>query len=310
MRFTPPALALTLLVTACNTGDRYNQGDDFALDDTGDSGSTTSDGGSSGDGGGDGGDTDGGGTDGGGTDGGGSDGGGGDGGGPDYCHNDYDPLHETGWTKTFTATFSVLGDASATGTATESGLGMTTLPDGTEGYAYTDSITGTNETFDVTTYVACDPGSDEGMFVVGWAGLYSAYGFVTMDIDASLEPGRPYLPPQYALGSVGSWDYAYNLYVDTTDPSTGTPTSYLTQTSGTYNEAGFQDITLFNGETVSAYKVVNTYTQVSDLGTVNGYIESYWVKGLGLVKEVHLNMDTGATIASKDLTSYTGLTID
>lgn len=71
-----------------------------------------------------------------------------------------------------------------------------------------------------------------------------------------------------------------------------------------------QDITLFNGETVTAYKLVNSYSQAGSTGTTNGYIEQWWVRGLGLVKENHINMDTGAQIASKELTSYTGLSID
>ncbi len=308
MRTVPTVLGLGLLLTACDTGNRYDQGGDLGVDDDSgnwDNGYTT-DGGAD-----DGGSEDGGSSDGGSSDGGSSDGGSGDGGGPGYCHHDYHPLHETGWTKTFSATFSFIGDANSTGTATESSFGITTLPDGTEGYSYLDETTVSGgESYSVTTYVACDPGSEEGMFVVAWDGSYDFGGFLAYTVDATLSsPGRQYLPPEYALGAVGSWDYSYSLNIDAVD-GTGKSSPNPYTVTGSYAEAGIQSYTLFNGETVDAYKLVNTYQQVGQLGTVNGYIEQWWVKGLGLVKEVHLDMDTGSTIASKELTSYSGLTID
>lgn len=191
-----PSLALAALLVGC--GGSLNQGIDFPSNDTGDTG-TASDGGADGgsdgggDGGGDGGD--------GGGDGGSPGDGGGDGGdtGPDYCHNDYHPLHETGWSKTYTATFSFTGTAGTVGTATEAGFGRVTLPDGTEGYAYQDTVAiSGGESYDVTTYVACDPPGEEGMFVIGWEGTYemSLLGFpMPYTVDATLNPGRQYLPP-------------------------------------------------------------------------------------------------------------------
>ncbi|MCK6507975.1 hypothetical protein L6R53_32180 [Myxococcota bacterium] len=303
LRLAPALLALL----ACTRGNPYNQGLDPTLDDTG-TGST--DGGTAGDGGG----SDGGGGDGG-TDGGGTDGGGGDGGGAtggSDCPHDYHPLATPGWTKTYDATFSFSGQA-AKGTATEMGLGATTLPDGSSGWAYQDATTTSGESYDVTTYVGCNVGGDEGMFVVGWEGSYDMLigGFLAMPyaVDAELSPARKYLPAGYELGAVGSWSYVYTLNVLATG-DTGGPQSNPYSISGAYAEAGFQDITLFDGTTVNAYKLVNTYTKTDQTGqAVNGYIEQWWVRGLGLVKETHVNMDTGSEIASKTLTGYTGLSV-
>lgn len=294
-------LALAGLLLACDGGNRFNQGLDPTIDDTGTAGS---DGGSVADGGGV---TDGG-ADGGGVEDGGSPDGGGTGG--LGCPNDYHPLGTPGWTKTYSASFSWSGEA-AEGTATESGLGAQTLPDGSSGWAYQDSTSTSAEGYDVTTYVGCDLNGDEGMFIVGWEGSYQASlgGFpLPFDVDARLSPARKYLPAGYELGAVGSWSYSYTLDL-TYQGDSGGPTSQPYTIAGTYAEAGFQELTLFDNTTVQAYKLVNTYAKTDTTATVNGYIEQWWVKGLGLVKENHVNMDTGATIASKTLSSYSGLSI-
>ncbi|NOY25983.1 MAG: hypothetical protein GXP62_08945, partial [Oligoflexia bacterium] len=246
------------------------------------------------------------------TDGGG-DAGGGDAGatGGGNCPNNYDPMGAAGWTKTYSASFTWSGDTASSGTATETGLGPQTLVDGSSGYAYTDSISTSGESYAVTTYVGCDRDGDEGMFIVAWDGTYDGNmsGIpIAVDVNADLTPPRKYLPAGYQLGALGSWDYSYSLNL-TYQMDTGAPTSSPYTIYGSYVEAGFTDLTLFDGTTVSAYKLVNTYTKNDGTTETNGYIEQYWVAGLGLVQETHVNMDTGATIASKVLTGYSGLTI-
>lgn len=294
----PSLLVTGLLLSSCALRKDY-------LPDTGDTGTTgTTDGGA--DGGGDGG---------GGGDAGGTDGGGGDGGGSGLsgCPHAYHPLSSSGWSKTFTASFSASGGTASSGTATEQGLGSRTLPDGSSGWAYRDSTSTSGESYDVTTYVGCDKNGDEGMFIVAWDGnLTTSIGGVssaTYSVDASLSSPRKYLPSADELGSLGAWAFSYTLAVDATD-SSGQVTTNNYSITGTYTEGGTSSLTLFDGTSVSAYRLINTYSKVDSTGqTVNGYIEQYWVKGLGLVKEVHVNADTGATIASKTLSAYSGLSV-
>ena len=68
-------------------------------------------------------------------------------------------------------------------------------------------------------------------------------------------------------------------------------------------------ITLFDGSTVEAYKVVNTFTITSDTEVQEGYVEQYWVRGLGMVKEIYIDAATQAVHMSKDLSGYSGLSV-
>ena len=128
-----------------------------------------------------------------------------------------------------------------------------------------------------------------------------------------LNPPRRYLSPEFAVGGEGGWSYSYTLNINAVDPNFGPmPQTWLA--NGAYADLGTEELTLQTGDTVSAYKVSNTYTiedQSNPLGgeTTEAYMEQWWVKGLGLVKEVHIDAG-GATLLSKDLISYTGLTIE
>ncbi len=301
-----PRLSLfaLLLLSACAIRKDY-------LPETSDTGDTGDDGGTE-DGGGDDGGIDGDGGGDGGSDGG-DDGGGGGSTGGDSCPNLYHPLDESGWSKTFSASFSGSGGTAESGTATEQGLGARTLPDGSAGWAYKDTTTTAGESYDVTTYVGCNLSGDEGMFIVGWDGTYTMLvgGFYAMSysVEASLSSPRKYLPAGGEIGAVGAWSFNYTLSVQATDAE-GAVTSNPYSMAGDYTEGGFTSLTLFDGTTVNAYRLINIYSKVDNTGkTVNGYIEQHWVKGLGLVKETHVDADTGATIASKTLTAYSGLSV-
>lgn len=296
-RYVGSLLAASLLLGACS-GASYNQGGDF----DGVPGDDTSGGGEGGDeGGAD--DTAGSGT---------GDDGDDSGDGPTLCSNAWHPIHESGWEKSFDVSYR--GNA---GTGTEIGKGGEN-----DLYVYQDTVSVTTtlgeDGWDVNVTAACDPQGEEGMFVVSYAGVahYSLgdWGFditIPSDIEATLTPQRQYLPPEYALGATGSWEYSYALTI-LSEADTGNTTLEYT-VSGAYAEVGFQDITLFDGSTVEAYKLTNTYaqTQTGDLGdtTVNGYVEQFWVKGLGLVRENHVDSDSGEEILSRELTGYTGLTV-
>jgi hypothetical protein len=72
------------------------------------------------------------------------------------------------------------------------------------------------------------------------------------------------------------------------------------------------ELTLFDGTTVSAYKLTNNSLIISDSGFGTSeqdiYIEQYWVKGLGMVKETFEDQTEGTILMTKELSAYSGLT--
>jgi hypothetical protein len=307
-------LSIAILASACAGGNRYNQGYDLGSgEDTGDTDSTTDDTGS-GDDGGDEGSDDGG-------DEGGSDGGdeGGDDGGTtevDYCHNMYHPIHQTGWTKEY---YAVYNDEEAE--AATYGLTPLSTEEGSETFQYRDVVAvPSGESYDVTLTVTCDPSGGEGLFMDAWSGEinYIISDLLpiasTYSVEATVSSPRQYLPPEYAIGAVGNWDYSYSLSILASEGSGSTPTEVLYEVEGTYAEVGFEEFTLYDGTTVEAYKLTNSYTMVEEglFGdtVTTGFIEQHFVKGLGLVKEKHSDSENGSIILLKSLTSYSGLEIE
>jgi hypothetical protein len=311
-------LSLVLWTAACTGGNRYNQGYDLG-DDTGEPDSGEGEGGddSSDEGSDDGGD-DGGDESGEESGDGGSDDGGDDSGNTstDYCHNMYHPVHLSGWTKDY---YAVYNDEEAESQTI--GLAPLSTEEGSETFQYRDVVeTPSGESYDVTLTVTCDPGGTEGMFLNSWEGdvnyivseLFPVASPYT--VDATLSTPRQYLPPEYALGAVGNWDYAYTLMIMSADEGGGTPTETIYTVDGTYAEVGFEEFILFDGTTVDAYKLSNTYSMTESglFGdtVTTGFIEQHFVKGLGLVKEKHSDSENGSIILLKSLTGYSGLEIE
>ena len=146
----------------------------------------------------------------------------------------------------------------------------TTTYNGVDAYAYQDVLTTDNGSgWDVVSYVACDYQGDEGMFLMGWEGASNEVselipGFPitnTYNIVASLSVPRRYMSPEYAVGYEGTWSYNYTLNM--TVDFQGTPTPVTQPTQGSYSDAGFQEVVLFDGQTVMAYKSVNQF-EISD----------------------------------------------
>ena len=227
---------------------------------------------------------------------------------PKDCTNAWHPVDQSGWTKTFTAYYE-----GSTGTATEVGLGPSNGPDGEFYFQYQDTIANTaGSGYDTTVTVACDLGADEGMFMIGWSGSYTylLFDFIpTTDlVDATHSNPRRYLSPEWAINSEGSWDYKYALNITQTSAAGGKPTQVVQNVSGTYADAGMSELTLFDGTVVEAYKITNNCLITTDFGEQDGYIEQYWVKGLGMVKEVFEDQTEGTVLMEKELSGYTGLT--
>ncbi len=231
---------------------------------------------------------------------------------PELCKTDYQPIHEGGWTKTFLASFE-----GKTAQAQIQALGETTF-NGNTVYAYKDVITDENQGgWDVTSYVSCD--EETGLTLVGWSGVSTEMlelipGFPipqVRNIEATLNPGRNYLPAEFATGGLGSWEYNYSLDMMVDDNSGNGPQPFSQQMSGRFDEYGLDnELTLFDGTVVSAYKINNSFSITDSFGQLQeGYIEQYWVKGLGMVKETYINPADQSVILSKELSAYTGLSV-
>ena len=65
-----------------------------------------------------------------------------------------------------------------------------------------------------------------------------------------------------------------------------------------------------DGQEVEAYKLVHSFDLIIEDGdTAQEYIEQYWVKGLGLVKEIYINPIDYSERIAKELSEYSELEI-
>lgn len=233
---------------------------------------------------------------------------------PGFCTHSYFPVHESGWRKDFRVKYK--GEV---GSGTEEAVGGTTLSNGQDGWVYRETFSTTGLSYDLNMTVGCDTeSSEEGMFLYAYDGTVNLTVFdllpVTIGTDAALNPNRRFLPPEYAVGSVGSWAYSYTNVVTTTMDS-GAPQAQNLSVQGSFSEAGVASLALETGETVQAYKLINQFTTSGDLFgapiPTEGYIETWYAPGLGLVKEItYDNADTSTPLFEKDLVSYSGLTAE
>lgn len=241
-------------------------------------------------------------------------------GGPTACENMWDPVHVPGWSKSFAVTYQ-----GGTGTGTMTSLGP--IPDHAmsasgDVYGVLENVTTSSGGYDLTFSIGCDT-DGEGLFVHDYDGDFETILFeilpITGGYSSNLSPGRQYLPPEDWVGTVGAWNYSYvsTMTVSMADPTTGTETPQTSPVTftGTMQEAGFTEIVLATGETVEAYKIINSFTSSGfpPFGVTvpaEGYFETWYVKGLGLVKEASYdNANPSVPLLTKELASYSGLTV-
>jgi len=110
------------------------------------------------------------------------------------------------------------------------------------------------------------------------------------------------------IGTGDSWSFNYNLnYVDTS----GTGMAVTIPVSGSYQDEGMKTISV-GGDSYEAWHISSDYRMdllstgffTRDYPAVANY---YWVEGLGLVLEEHVDTETGSIILAKELTSSSGL---
>ena len=134
------------------------------------------------------------------------------------------------------------------------GLDPISTNEGSETFQYRDVVAvPSGESYDITMTVTCDPNGQEGMFVTSWDGDIN---YIISDIlpiaapfmvNATLSSPRQYLPPEYALGAVGTWDYSYTLTVQYAEDSSESPSETVYEVTGTFAEVGFEDFVLYDG---------------------------------------------------------------
>jgi len=233
------------------------------------------------------------------------------------CTNEYHPVNASGWSKTFNATYD-----GGSGTATEEGMPMSSYQ-GRDVYQYrdtmsvmVDNILGQPEEkgWNQVVYVSCV--DEDGMYLLGWDGVIINDGFdfqtfqnYDSDISLNFGDGHKYLPYEFAVGAIGSWNNSYTLTITKTDPTSGAQTN-TRSISSVHNESPMvSNYQLFDGSTVEAYKTVYEMTITDDLGqTEQNYVEQHWVRGLGLVQEDFIDAQ-GNVVLSKTLSAYSGLNV-
>jgi hypothetical protein len=105
-----------------------------------------------------------------------------------------------------------------------------------------------------------------------------------------------------------SWSFSYSLsYTDTS----GSGMAVSIPVSGSFTDEGTQVVSVM-GESMEAWHISSTYTmQLTAAGgftrDLPGEADYYWVEGLGLVAEEHVDTETGSTTLSKELTAVSGL---
>lgn len=225
----------------------------------------------------------------------------------DLCENSWYGIHYSGYHREYDVELQLLDLGGGSGTGYQEDYGTGWSVSGDPVWVMIDAAEGGGTGWDGEEYVACtDRSGAEGLYMAEWDMSILMNGSALMAPYAELSPPRKIFPAEYEVGGAGSW--SYNDTANITDASFG---SFTADSSGTYTDDGFEDVTI-KGTKYTAYKITNTYTVNIDspLGAqvVNGQQELWYVNGIGLVREVNISTDDGSTIVSRDITSWSGLT--
>jgi hypothetical protein len=172
---------------------------------------------------------------------------------------------------------------------------------------------GGSSAWEGAVYHLCDYGGLSGLSVAEWQ-MNITYS-VEME-GAPFSPGTVLMqlstPRQYInmdkFDTGSSWSFNYSLnYTDTS----GSGMSVSIPVSGTFKDEGTQIVSVM-GDSMEAWHISSTYTML--LTAAGGFTRDYpgeadyyWVEGLGLVAEEHVDTETGATILAKELSAVSGL---
>jgi hypothetical protein len=269
-------------------------------------------------------------------------GGGGGGGGalsPIGCHP-FQPIEGVGWRLVFDAQYGTARN----GREVWEGQGLVTLPawldvNGfTDAYAWSTVITNAGAADSENVYYGrCDL-DGVGLFDLGWERAIQAglLGRTTITLRADARQERKVLPGESELlGGYPFWQQNMRYDLTQTGGTIGGASAAELVNNATYTSAGVEAITTPAGTFTDAQHIIVVYTEekqdsggggLMDLffapfealfqailgfsegtASVTAQSDRWYVRGIGLVKEVTFDTNTGDTISSKSLRSCSGL---
>ena len=173
--------------------------------------------------------------------------------------------------------------------------------------------------WDGTLRYSCNS-DGEGLFLVqdpydyNYSTFAASFGFYGLNY-LQYEPYTMYLPDESVAGGVGSWNYEHTVNIMSEDKTGGESVQMTVDVQGTYLEIGWKDVEVL-GVTYNGYRITNTYNMTSEgFGGVfgafeaTGFVDSYYVPGIGLVEETHVQDKSDGTSHEiiKTLTAFSGL---
>jgi hypothetical protein len=206
-----------------------------------------------------------------------------------------------GWTKTYTGKFI---EAEATSTETYGGERTEWGSERITVYARQETMVQDGAAiWSGETYVGC---GYEGLFAMtshGWAHDISYDTYVLGETEVEHTAPRTYLPEVTSIGTGVSWDFSYEMSY----PADGTGLALVSiPVTGTYTDNGLKDVEASGVIYEDAWHISATYTM--ELTTTGFFTRDYpaeadfyYAEGLGLIKELHTDTETGSIILSKDL---------
>ena len=207
-----------------------------------------------------------------------------------------------GWTKIYSAEFideEAFSTEAYGGVRTEWGLDRSAV------FARQETMEQDGEEiWSGETYVGCGIDGRATMSTFGWAHDidYDTYEYADVEVDHT-EP-RTYLPEVEALGTGVSWTFEYGIAY----PAGSVGLAVLEiPVSGTYTDEGLTDVEVAGVVYEGVWHISAAYVMEladSGLGFTRDYpaiADFYYGEGVGLVKEVHIDVDTGSVILRKEL---------
>lgn len=232
------------------------------------------------------------------------------------CHM-WDPFVDAGWWRRYQVSYN-----GNTGTERHDGIGAEASPSGLAAYAVDVVVNAGASSTSGRDYFGCDYG-DAGAYTLGWIRQQNQFPFGLQTLIIVPDTPRKHLPSVSAMSAVPTWSFDIDatMWINTTQGSQAMV--------GTVIAFGEESVTVPKG-TYDAYKFVIEYTETrntstggglfqqifgalfqqlfSDLfgaqnesGEVHGQSELWYVEGIGLVKQVTIDADTGTVLVTKEM---------
>lgn len=214
----------------------------------------------------------------------------------DLCTSVWEPLDVSSWTRNYDITLQ--GTA---GSGVQEVWGTTFTTNGTPAYNLYDEVDAGGTGWSGNSYIGCDLGS-AGMYMAEWTMSGNYGGTALASGTATPDVPRRILPADAEIPGAGTWVYSYTASLS----FSGMPVTITA--SGAYTEVGIETWTAPDGSTYDTYHLSNAYSE--DFGgmfQLAGVLDQYYVKGLGLVKEVNTQTD-GTVFMTRDIATWSGLT--